>query len=208
MPTWSSSSPPNRPTNEGWWPAYTAWQAFAVKVLAEGGRNQDSNITRLYGYRERMPVFALAYLHDAMLARRETTGARVTDLRRRLANAILSEAGSSHVEELNDPYLLWFWNSNVRSTAIVLNSLVNGDACHAVGAAAPRRRPRAGALADRRPQGRPLGQHPGERARDGGAGQLLPPVRAGRPGLPGDGEPRRPGAGAGGVPRPQRPKRR
>ncbi len=115
------------PANEGWWPAYTAWQAFAVKVLTEGGRNQDSNITRLYGYRERMPVFAIAYLHDAMLARRETTGARVTDLRRRLANAILSEAGSSHVEELNDPYLLWFWNSNVRSTAIVLNSLVNGE---------------------------------------------------------------------------------
>ena len=50
------------PTNEGWWPAYTAWQAFAVKVLVEGGRNQDSNLTRLYGYRERMPVFGLSYL--------------------------------------------------------------------------------------------------------------------------------------------------
>ena len=37
------------PANEGWWPAYTAWQAFAVKVLAEGGRNEDSNINRLYG---------------------------------------------------------------------------------------------------------------------------------------------------------------
>jgi uncharacterized protein YfaS (alpha-2-macroglobulin family) len=33
---------------------------------------------------------------------------------------VLPEAGSAHVEELNDPYLLWFWNSNVRSTAIVL----------------------------------------------------------------------------------------
>ncbi|HJR59150.1 MAG TPA: hypothetical protein VJ813_07130, partial [Vicinamibacterales bacterium] len=27
----------------------------------------------------------------------------------------------------SDPYLLWFWNSNVRSTAIVLNSLVRAD---------------------------------------------------------------------------------
>ena len=62
------------PANEGWWPAYTAWQAFAVKVLVEGGRNQDSNLTRLYGYRDRMPVFALAYLHDALIARgRERT---------------------------------------------------------------------------------------------------------------------------------------
>ena len=116
------------PVNEGWWPAYTAWQAFAVKVMAEGGRNQDSNVTRLYGYRDRMPVFALAYLHDAMLARGEAAGPRVDDLRRRMVNAILPEGGSAHVEELNDPYLRWFWNSNVRSTAIVLHSLVNASA--------------------------------------------------------------------------------
>jgi hypothetical protein len=116
------------PANEGWWPAYTAWQAFAVKVLAEGGRTQDSNVNRLYGYRDRMPVFALAYLHDAMLARggarSAQTNARLEELRRRMRNAILPEAGSAHVEELNDPYLLWFWNSNIRSTAIVLRSLV------------------------------------------------------------------------------------
>ena len=116
------------PVNEGWWPAYTAWQAFAVKVLIEGGRNQDSNLTRVYGYRERMPVFALAYLHDALLLKGETSGPRVDDLRRRMINAVLPEAGSAHVEELADPYLLWFWNSNVRSTAIVLNSLVRASA--------------------------------------------------------------------------------
>lgn len=75
-----------------------------------------------------MPVFALAYLHDAMLANRETSGPRVEDLRRRMSNAILPEAGNAHVEELADPYLLWFWNSNVRSTAIVLNSLVKANA--------------------------------------------------------------------------------
>jgi len=119
------------PTNESWWPSYTAWQSFAVKVLVEGGRNQDSNINRLYGYRERMPVFALAYLHDALVAKNETTGARTADLRRRMMNAILPEGGSAHVEELADPYLLWFWNSNVRSTAIVLNSLVKAGAAEA-----------------------------------------------------------------------------
>jgi len=122
----SLAEPP--PPNEGWWPSYTAWQAFAVKVLAEGGRTQDSNLNRLYGYRDRMPVFGLAYLHDAMLANKESSGARIDDLRRRMSNAILAEAGSAHVEELADPYLLWFWNSNVRSTAIVLNSLVKSDA--------------------------------------------------------------------------------
>jgi uncharacterized protein YfaS (alpha-2-macroglobulin family) len=116
------------PTNESWWPSYTAWQSFAVKVLVEGGRNQDSNITRLYGYRERMPVFALAYLNDALVAKGEGGGIRSTELKRRIANAILPEAATAHVEELNDPYLLWFWNSNVRSTAIALNTLVKADA--------------------------------------------------------------------------------
>ena len=112
-----------QPVNEGWWPAYTAWESFAVKVLVEGGRNQDSNITRLYGYLDRMPVFAVAYLRDAMLAKGET-GPRPAELRRRMANAMLPEAGSLHVEELADPYLLYFWNSNIRSTAIALDTLV------------------------------------------------------------------------------------
>jgi len=122
------------PTNEGWMPSYTAWQAFAAKVLVEGGRNQDSNLTRLYGYRDRMPVFALAFLHDAMLARAVGSpehAARIADLRRRMANAVLPEGGSAHVEELRDPYLLWFWSSNVRTTAIVLNTLVKSKVADA-----------------------------------------------------------------------------
>jgi uncharacterized protein YfaS (alpha-2-macroglobulin family) len=116
------------PQNAAWWPSYLAWQTFAIKVLVEGGQNQDSHITRLYGTRERMPVFAVAYLHDALLAAGETTGARITDLRRRMQNALAVEGATSHVEELNDPYLLWFWSSNVRSTAIALNSLVRAGA--------------------------------------------------------------------------------
>ena len=113
----------DKPTNESWWPAYTAWQAFAVKVLAEGGRNADSHFNRLYGYLDRMPVFALSYLLDAVAARKEH-GQREAELLRRIKNAVLPEAGMAHVEELSDPYLLWFWNSNVRSTAVALGSLV------------------------------------------------------------------------------------
>ena len=114
------------PVNEGWWPAYTAWQAFAVKVLTEGGRNQDSNINRLYGYLDRMPVFAISFLWDALEAKGEE-GARAAELKRRIENAILPEGGQSHVEELSDPYLLYFWNSNVRSTAIALGSLARNS---------------------------------------------------------------------------------
>jgi hypothetical protein len=115
------------PVNESWWPAYTAWQAFAVKVLVDGGRNQDSNINRLYGYLDRMPIFGITWLHDALAARRPAD-VRLSEIRRRLANAMLPEAGTVHVEELNDPYLLYFWNSNIRTTSIVLNSFVgSGD---------------------------------------------------------------------------------
>jgi alpha-2-macroglobulin len=113
-----------KPENEGWMPAFTAWQAFAVKVLAEGGRNVDSHLNRIYGYRDRMPVFGIAFLADAMIAKGETTGARITDLKRRINNAILPEGGHAFVNELSDPHLLWFWNSNVRSTAIALGTLV------------------------------------------------------------------------------------
>jgi hypothetical protein len=39
----------------------------------------------------------------------------------------LPEGGTSHVEELSDPYLLYYWNSNIRSTAIALGSIVNNS---------------------------------------------------------------------------------
>jgi uncharacterized protein YfaS (alpha-2-macroglobulin family) len=111
-----------RPTNEGWWPAYTAWQAFAVKVLVEGGRNEDSHLTRLYSYADHMPLFGISYLLDAMMAKGEK-GQRVDDLVRRINNGILAEGGTAHVEELSDPYLLYYWNSSVRSTAIAIGTL-------------------------------------------------------------------------------------
>ena len=113
----------SEPTNAGYLPSYLAWQAFALKVLAEGGRFQDSHVTRLYGHRQPMPVFAIAFLHDAMTARKET-GPRLEDLRRRMLNSILQEAGSAHVDDFNDPDLAWFWHSNARTTGIVLNSFV------------------------------------------------------------------------------------
>lgn len=118
------------PLNESWWPAYTAWQAFTIKVLAERGRNVDSAINRLYEYIDRMPVFALSFLHDALHVKGDTK--RAGELRRRMMNATLPEGGTAHVEELNDRYLLLFWSSNVRSTAIVLGSLVRSGTDKAV----------------------------------------------------------------------------
>ncbi|MEJ2368444.1 MAG: alpha-2-macroglobulin family protein, partial [Acidobacteriota bacterium] len=115
-----NSAPPNDASTL---PAYLGWQAFAVKVLAAGGRTVDSQINRLYSLRDSMPVYGLCWLWDAM----KTSGihdGRTADLKTRIDNTILPEAGTAHVEELNDPYLLWYWSSNVRSTAIALGSIV------------------------------------------------------------------------------------
>lgn len=106
-----------------WWPAYAGWQAFAVRVLARGGRNVDSHLTRLLGSLDRTPVFAHAHLLDALEAKGEK-GARVEELERRLRNAVRVEGGTAHVEESADPHLLWLWSSSARSTALALGALV------------------------------------------------------------------------------------
>src|SRR2546428_6909725 len=72
-----------------------------------------------------MPIFGIAFLADADAQHR-------ADLLRRINNAILPEGGSAHVEELNDPYLMWFWNSNVRSTAIALRSLMRDSSADVI----------------------------------------------------------------------------
>jgi hypothetical protein len=115
------------PREVQWQPLWSASNAFAVKVLVEYGVNQDSNITRLTGMADRLPVFALSYLADAMAAS-NVRGARYDDVVRRLGNALRIEGDQAHVEELDEDSLFWIWNSNVRSTALVLDGFVRrGD---------------------------------------------------------------------------------
>lgn len=115
------------PAQVEWQPIWSASQAFGVKVLAEYGRNQDSNITRLVSIANRLPVFALSYLADAMHAAKDR-GARYQDVVRRINNALRVEGDRAHVEEIDQDALGWLWNSNVRATAIVLDGIATrGD---------------------------------------------------------------------------------
>jgi uncharacterized protein YfaS (alpha-2-macroglobulin family) len=117
--------PPQQPQ---WRPIWSASHAFAVKVLAEYGRNEDSNITRLAGMADRLPIFALSYLADAMAASR-ARGPRYDDVVRRITNALRVEGDEAHVEELDADALTWVWHSNARATAVVLAGFVRrGDA--------------------------------------------------------------------------------
>ncbi len=104
------------------WPAWAASQAFSIKVLVEYGRNEDSNITRLTSMIDRLPIFALSYLADAMAG--GTRNARYQDTLRRLTNAMRVEGDQAHAEEADDPSLVWLWDSNVRATAVILDGFV------------------------------------------------------------------------------------
>lgn len=110
-----------------WQPVWTSSQAFAVKILAESGRNQDSNITRLSGMIDRLPVFALSYLADAMAAS-DLRHPAYDDVLRRITNAVRVEGDAAQVSDIADDALLWIWHSDIRATAIVLEGMVRrGD---------------------------------------------------------------------------------
>jgi uncharacterized protein YfaS (alpha-2-macroglobulin family) len=113
----------NRPPPDArWWPVWAASQAYSVKVLAEFGRKPRASINQLAGMADRLPIFALSYLADALVASNDK-GPRYQDVIRRLTNALKIEADRAHVEEKDDDALAWLWNTNVRATAVVLDGL-------------------------------------------------------------------------------------
>jgi uncharacterized protein YfaS (alpha-2-macroglobulin family) len=110
-----------------WIPAWASSAAFAVKVLTEHGRTADPAVTRLAGQLDRMPVFALSYLADAMAAA-TPRHPQYVDVVRRVLNGVRVEGNRAIIQELDSDALQWLWNSNVRTSAIVLDGLVRrGD---------------------------------------------------------------------------------
>ena len=85
-------------------------------------RKPRASINQLAGMVDRLPVFALSYLADALAASNDK-GPRYQDVVRRLTNALRIEADRAHVEEKDDDALAWLWNTNVRATAVVLDGL-------------------------------------------------------------------------------------
>jgi alpha-2-macroglobulin len=108
------------PPDPMWWPVWAASHAYSVKVLAEFGRKPSTEIARLAGLAERLPIFALSYLADALAASNDR-GPRYREVIRRLTNALRLDADRAHVEEIDDDGLAWVWSSNVRATAVVMD---------------------------------------------------------------------------------------
>jgi uncharacterized protein YfaS (alpha-2-macroglobulin family) len=105
-----------------WWPVWGASQAYSAKVLAEFGRKPTAAINRLVQAADRLPVFALSYLADALAASHDR-GPRYQRVITRVTNALRTDADRAHVEEVDEDALAWLWNSTVRATAVVLEGL-------------------------------------------------------------------------------------
>jgi len=119
-----SSQPP-----EEWRAVWALSEALTVKVLAAYGRKPAKRIDTLAGMADQLPIAALSYLADAMASVKDTSP-RARDVDRRIANALRVDGDRAHVEEADDDALSWVWNTNVTSTATVLDGLVRrgGDA--------------------------------------------------------------------------------
>ncbi len=116
-----------QPKDIQWWPNWAATQAYLIKVLAEGGRQRPKELAALIQVADRIPVFALSYVADALAAGGERSG-RYQDVVRRIRNATRIDADRAFIEERDEAALIWLWHSNVRATAVVLEGLTRrGD---------------------------------------------------------------------------------
>jgi uncharacterized protein YfaS (alpha-2-macroglobulin family) len=99
-------------------------QAFVLYVLNRAGYLEVSKTVQLYDHRQEMAYYARAYLLQTLHAinpNDERLKTLVSDLN---SAAILSAAGTHWEEKTQDD---WNWNTDIRSTAIVLGALIETD---------------------------------------------------------------------------------
>jgi uncharacterized protein YfaS (alpha-2-macroglobulin family) len=110
-------------------------QAFLLYVLARGGVPDVSHSVQLFDQRQSMSYYARAFLAQT-LSLIDSGDPRVQTILSDLASAAITSATGAHWEEKNrDP---WNWNSDTRTTAIVLSALSQLDAKNPINANAVR----------------------------------------------------------------------
>ncbi len=94
-------------------------QAYVLYVLAQAGRPDVSRTVQMYEARAGLQYWARGLLAQTLWMI-DPTDTRVDNIQSDLANAaILSATGAHWEEESND---VWNWNTNTRTTAIVLDT--------------------------------------------------------------------------------------
>jgi uncharacterized protein YfaS (alpha-2-macroglobulin family) len=100
-------------------------QAFVLYVLAKAGSPNTGYAVNLYSLRQYLSYYGRAYLAQALYAvdpKDSRLSTLVSDL---VSHAALSATGAHWDEEGESDY--WNWNTNTRSSAIILDALIQID---------------------------------------------------------------------------------
>jgi alpha-2-macroglobulin len=104
------------------------WQynrsAFILYVLARGNDLQAGQTNFIYEHRSSLDLYGKAYLAQALYML-DPKDQRINSLMSDLAAATVMSAAGAHWEEGSVDY--WNWNTDTRTTAIVLNTFVQID---------------------------------------------------------------------------------
>ena len=109
--------------------------AFMLYVLARGDELQASQVNFIYEHRMSLGLYGKAYLAQALYLL-DPEDARIHSLVSDLEAATVLSAAGAHWEEGTRDY--WNWNTDLRTTAIVLNAFVQVDPASPVTAQAVR----------------------------------------------------------------------
>ncbi len=109
--------------------AWATTLAFAAYDLALAGKPDAALAERLFGARRDLPLFGRTLLFKALSRGDGSEAARAT-LRDELLNLVKISPTSAHFEEEIDPALAWIYSSNTRTTAAILQALVETGTAH------------------------------------------------------------------------------
>lgn len=98
-----------------------ATRAYILYVLAESGRPDINLSNNLYEKRDKLPLFAKAYLAMSY----KQSGDKAKKLMDEIINEIKIDSRGSHFEEENERYWCYSMNTNARTTAVVLQAMIN-----------------------------------------------------------------------------------
>ncbi len=98
--------------------------AFILYVLARADQLRPSQVNFIYENRTSLSLYGKAYLAQAMYML-DKQDERVNSLLSDLETATVLSSSGAHWEESGTDY--WNWNTDTRTTAIVLNAFVQLD---------------------------------------------------------------------------------
>ncbi len=117
----------------------SSWQynrhAFMLYVLARANELGAGQTNFIFEHRASLDLYGEAYLAQAMYLL-DPKDSRISTLLSDLATATVQSAAGAHWEEKTKDY--WNWNSDTRTTAIVLNAFVQIDPANPINANAVR----------------------------------------------------------------------